>query len=80
MTQKGRSSSELKSRKTSCCKVYKLSKCLQDEEIRNGLKSYSQWPTFPQLYADGEFIGGCDIVLELLKEGRLKEQLQGQKG
>lgn len=45
----------------------------EDPEIREGLKTYSNWPTFPQLYVKGELIGGCDIALELHESGELKE-------
>jgi monothiol glutaredoxin len=45
----------------------------EDPEIREGLKQYSNWPTFPQLYVNGELIGGCDITLELYHSGELKE-------
>jgi monothiol glutaredoxin len=45
----------------------------EDPEIREGLKVYSSWPTFPQLYVDGELIGGCDITLELYESGELKD-------
>ena len=45
----------------------------EDPEIREGLKAYSNWPTFPQLYVSGELIGGCDIALELFESGELKE-------
>ncbi|KAK8956353.1 Monothiol glutaredoxin-S17 [Platanthera guangdongensis] len=48
---------------------------LSDEEVRQGLKAYSNWPTFPQLYYKGELIGGCDIVLELSTTGELKSTL-----
>jgi monothiol glutaredoxin len=44
---------------------------LQDPEIRQGIKEYSNWPTIPQVYIDGEFIGGCDIVLEMHQRGEL---------
>ena len=44
----------------------------EDPEIREGLKAYSSWPTFPQLYVKGELIGGCDITLELYESGELK--------
>lgn len=47
----------------------------EDPEIREGLKSYSNWPTFPQLYVNGELIGGCDITLEMYQNGELKELL-----
>ncbi|HEY7673487.1 MAG TPA: Grx4 family monothiol glutaredoxin [Gammaproteobacteria bacterium] len=43
----------------------------EDPEIREGLKTYSNWPTFPQLYVNGELIGGCDITLELYQSGEL---------
>ncbi|EFJ12929.1 hypothetical protein SELMODRAFT_123396 [Selaginella moellendorffii] len=46
---------------------------LSDEEVRQGIKSFSNWPTFPQLYVKGELIGGCDIVMEMHKSGELKE-------
>jgi Grx4 family monothiol glutaredoxin len=45
---------------------------LSDEEVRQGLKTYSNWPTFPQLYYKSELIGGCDIILEMEKSGELK--------
>ncbi|MEE2769771.1 MAG: Grx4 family monothiol glutaredoxin [Pseudomonadota bacterium] len=48
---------------------------LLDNELRQGLKDYSQWPTFPQLYVGGELIGGCDIIGELHQSGELKEIL-----
>jgi len=48
---------------------------LEDEEVRAGLKVFSDWPTYPQLYVNGELIGGLDIVKEMLQEGDLKEQL-----
>jgi len=47
----------------------------EDPEIRDGLKTYSNWPTFPQLYVDGEFIGGCDIVVEMYHSGELQKLL-----
>ena len=46
---------------------------LGDQEVRQGLKEFSKWPTFPQLYVDGELIGGCDIVLEMHEAGELQE-------
>jgi monothiol glutaredoxin len=45
---------------------------LQDEEIRNGIKVYSNWPTIPQLYINGEFIGGSDIMAEMYEAGELQ--------
>ena len=47
-----------------------------DPEIREGLKAYSNWPTFPQLYVDGELIGGCDITVELYESGELQKILE----
>ncbi len=52
---------------------------LQDMEIRQGIKDYSDWPTIPQLYIKEEFIGGCDIVKEMLESGELLQLLQ-EKG
>ena len=49
---------------------------LEDEEIRQGIKTYSDWPTIPQLYVKGEFIGGSDIVKELFESGELKTLLE----
>jgi monothiol glutaredoxin len=46
---------------------------LQDPEIREGMKEFSQWPTFPQLYVDGKFVGGCDITMDLLESGELAQ-------
>jgi len=48
-----------------------------DPEIREGLKTYSNWPTFPQLYVDGELVGGCDIVIEMYESGELQKLLSG---
>ena len=52
---------------------------LEDEEIRQGIKDYSKWPTIPQLYIKGEFIGGCDITREMFQAGEL-QQLLTEKG
>jgi monothiol glutaredoxin len=49
---------------------------LEDQELREGLKVYSSWPTFPQLYVNGELIGGCDIMTELFESGELKTLLE----
>ncbi len=51
---------------------------LDDPEIREGIKAYSSWPTIPQLYVDGEFIGGCDIVQEMFASGELEKTLRGE--
>ena len=52
---------------------------LEDENIRNGIKEYSDWPTIPQLYIKGNFVGGCDIIKELFENGELKEILIKEK-
>ena len=49
---------------------------LEDSEIREGIKEHSDWPTIPQLYIKGEFIGGCDIVKEMFEKGELQTKLQ----
>lgn len=48
---------------------------LEDQEIRQGIKEYSNWPTIPQIYVDGEFVGGCDILIEMHNRGELKPML-----
>lgn len=48
---------------------------LADPELRDGIKSYSNWPTIPQIYIQGEFIGGCDITLQMYKSGELQEKI-----
>jgi monothiol glutaredoxin len=47
----------------------------EDPEVREALKTYSNWPTFPQLYVNGELVGGCDITIEMYKSGELKQLL-----
>ncbi len=49
---------------------------LTDPEIRQGIKEFSSWPTIPQLYVKGEFIGGCDIIREMAETGELKQLLE----
>ena len=49
---------------------------LEDQNLRQGIKNYSDWPTIPQLYIKGEFIGGCDIVKEMFEKGELKKILE----
>ena len=48
---------------------------LDDNEIREGIKQYSDWPTIPQLYIKGEFVGGCDIIKEMFEKGDLQKKL-----
>ena len=52
---------------------------LENEELRQGIKDYSDWPTIPQLYVKKEFIGGCDIIKELFDNGELKNLLISKK-
>ncbi|HEX3991176.1 MAG TPA: Grx4 family monothiol glutaredoxin [Acetobacteraceae bacterium] len=52
---------------------------LEEQELREGVKEFSQWPTIPQLYVKGEFVGGCDIVTEMFQSGELETLLE-EKG
>ena len=58
---------------------FKTANVLEDAELREGIKQFSQWPTIPQLYVKGEFVGGCDIVMEMFQSGEL-ETLLVEKG
>lgn len=58
---------------------FKTENVLADPELRQGIKDFSNWPTVPQLYVKGEFIGGCDIVTEMYQTGEL-EKLLTEKG
>ena len=58
---------------------FKTANVLEDEELREGIKQFSQWPTIPQLYVKGELVGGCDIVTEMFRSGEL-ETLFADKG
>ena len=58
---------------------YHFCNILENPEIRQGIKEYSDWPTIPQVYVNGEFIGGCDVVLDLHNTGELKKILAGVK-
>jgi monothiol glutaredoxin len=58
---------------------YETVDVLQDPEVRAGIKEYSDWPTIPQLYVKGEFVGGCDIIREMFQAGEL-QQLLADKG
>ncbi len=51
---------------------------LENEKLRQGIKDFSDWPTIPQLYIKGEFVGGCDIVKEMFEKGELKELLKNK--
>ena len=59
-------------------KVVKTVNVLEDDEIRAGIKDYSNWPTIPQLYVKGEFIGGSDIMMEMYENGELQQALAKQ--
>jgi len=59
--------------------TYKGLDVLASEDLRQGIKSYSNWPTIPQLYVKGEFVGGCDIIREMFQAGEL-QQLLADKG
>jgi monothiol glutaredoxin len=52
---------------------------LEDEAVRQGIKTYANWPTIPQLYVDGEFVGGSDIMMEMYQAGELQQVLGGQQ-
>ena len=52
---------------------------LEDENLRQGIKNFSDWPTIPQLYVKQEFVGGCDIVKEMFEKGELKKFLEEKK-
>jgi monothiol glutaredoxin len=56
-------------------KPYAYVNIFEDPEVREGLKEYSNWPTFPQLYVKGELIGGCDIMIEMYQSGELQKLL-----
>jgi monothiol glutaredoxin len=58
---------------------FQTANVLEDPELREGIKQFSNWPTIPQLYVDGEFVGGCDIVTEMYQSGEL-ETLLADKG
>ena len=55
---------------------YETFDILADQEIRQGIKEYSSWPTIPQIYIDGEFIGGSDIAIELYQSGELQQMVE----
>ena len=59
--------------------AYKGLNVLESDDLRNGIKAYSNWPTIPQLYVKGEFVGGCDIIREMFQSGEL-QSLFDEKG
>jgi monothiol glutaredoxin len=56
--------------------AYKGLNVLESDDLRNGIKTYSNWPTIPQLYVKGEFVGGCDIIREMFQAGELQQTLK----
>lgn len=58
---------------------YQAVNVLEDQDVREGIKAFSDWPTIPQLYVKGEFVGGCDIIKEMFEAGELKE-FMAEKG
>ncbi len=58
---------------------YQAVNVLEDQGVREGIKAFSDWPTIPQLYVKGEFVGGCDIIKEMFEAGELKEYM-AEKG
>jgi monothiol glutaredoxin len=54
---------------------FKTANVLEDAELRDGIKQFSHWPTIPQLYVSGEFVGGCDIITEMFQSGELETLL-----
>lgn len=58
-----------------CNATFKDVNVLADDQLRQGIKDFTNWPTIPQLYIRGEFVGGCDIVTELFEKGELKDLL-----
>ena len=56
--------------------AYKGVNVLESDDIRNGIKAYSNWPTIPQLYVKGEFVGGSDIMMEMFEAGELEQLLE----
>ena len=61
-----------------CGVQYESVDVLQDMEIRQGIKAYSDWPTIPQLYVKGEFVGGSDIMMEMFEAGELQQMMESQ--
>lgn len=62
-----------------CGVKYSTINILEEPELREALKGYSNWPTYPQLYVNGELIGGCDIMIEMQQSGELQKLLDGAK-
>ena len=58
---------------------FKAVNVLEDQNLRQGIKDFSDWPTIPQLYIKGEFVGGCDIIKDMFEKGELKKILEEKK-
>ena len=58
--------------------AYKGLNVLESDDLRNGIKTFSNWPTIPQLYVKGELVGGCDIIREMFQSGELQELLSSR--
>lgn len=58
--------------------TYTATNVLENQDIREGIKAYSDWPTIPQLYVKGEFVGGCDIIREMFETGELRPFLESK--
>ncbi len=56
---------------------YETRNILENPELRQGMKDFSNWPTFPQIYIKGEFVGGCDIAIDMFKSGELQKLVEG---
>lgn len=63
-----------------CNAHYRAINILEDQELREGLKTYSNWPTYPQLYINRELVGGCDIIMDLFLKGQLQSMLDSATG
>ncbi|MEN8260375.1 MAG: Grx4 family monothiol glutaredoxin [Pseudomonadota bacterium] len=59
-----------------CGATFAYVNIFEDPELRESLKEFSQWPTFPQLYVNGQFVGGCDIIMDLYEQGELEKMLK----
>lgn len=59
-----------------CGERFAFVNILDNQELRDGLKAYSNWPTYPQLYINGELVGGCDLVLEMSESGELADMIK----
>ncbi|MGR9044052.1 MAG: Grx4 family monothiol glutaredoxin [Gammaproteobacteria bacterium] len=63
-----------------CNSNFEYFNIFEDPELREALKQYSNWPTYPQLYINGELVGGCDIIIDLYQKGELAKMLEAASG